>query len=164
MNACIDPSVSQMADCVGEFNPGDYGLCSLMPNSTLINACLDGDPVTFPRMWGPWFLGIANFDNIFNSLNIVTQIAIGENWPVLMYAAIDTVGTDQPMQQGHTPIAGLYFVAIQVVLHFFMFDILTGVIIDNFSRMKALNHVRFATIGASFPAVPSRRCVHGLTC
>ena len=73
-----------------------------------------------------------------------TQIAIGENWPFLMYTVIDTVGPDQPFQQGNNPAAGLYFVVIQVVLHFFMFEIFTGVIIDNFSRMKALNHVRFS--------------------
>ena len=73
MNACIDPSVSQMADCVGEFNPGDYGLCSLMPNSTLISACNAGENVTFPRVWRP-VLGIANFDDIFSSTLMVTEV------------------------------------------------------------------------------------------
>ncbi len=59
-----------------------------------------------------------------------------------MYTTIDTVGPDQPLEQNNSPLAGLYFVFIQIVCRFFMFEIFTGVIIDNFSRMKALNHVR----------------------
>ncbi len=59
-----------------------------------------------------------------------------------MYATIDTVGADKPMQRNHSPAAGLYFVAIQIVCHFFMLEIFTGVIIDNFSKMKSLHHVR----------------------
>ncbi len=69
-------------------------------------------------------------------------MAIGENWPYLMYTVMDTVGPDLPSKPGNNPAAGLFFVCIQVVCHFFMLEIFTGVIIDNFSRMKALNHVR----------------------
>jgi hypothetical protein len=60
----------------------------------------------------------------------------------LMYATIDAAGADKPMQRNHSPAAGLYFVAIQIVCHFFMLEIFTGVIIDNFSKMKSLHHVR----------------------
>ncbi len=74
MSSCLDPSVPMMEDCVGVFNPADHGLCHLMPNSTLQASCLAGDDVSFPRMWGPWRLGIANFDNVFNALNMVTQV------------------------------------------------------------------------------------------
>jgi hypothetical protein len=63
----------------------------------------------------------------------------------LMYATIDAVGPDKPMERNHSPFAGLYFVAIQVVCHFFMLEIFTGVIIDNFSKMKSLHHVRVPT-------------------
>ncbi len=58
---------------MGVFNPADQGLCHLMPNSTLQASCLSGEPVTFPRQWGSWTTGIANFDNVFNALNVVTQ-------------------------------------------------------------------------------------------
>jgi hypothetical protein len=59
-----------------------------------------------------------------------------------MYATIDTVGPDMPMERNNRPLAGLFFVFVQVVCNFFMLEIFTGVIIDNFSRMKALHHVR----------------------
>ena len=70
-----------------------------------------------------------------------------------MYAGIDSVGPDQPMERNHNLSAGLFYVAIQLVMHFFMFAILEGVILDNYTQMKAVNHVRAE--GDYFDSFPS---------
>ena len=77
MNSCLDPTVSTQDACVDEFYPSTVGMCSVFPNSSLINDCMTGaSNGTFPRLWGPWYLGSANFDDIFNSLNMVTQASV----------------------------------------------------------------------------------------
>ena len=75
MNSCTDPGVATMDQCVGEFYPADVGLCNYLPNGTMIYECNMGlANYTFPRVWGPWTFGSANYDNIFNAMNIVTQV------------------------------------------------------------------------------------------
>jgi hypothetical protein len=53
-----------------------------------------------------------------------------------MYLTIDAVGEDKPMQYNHNPLAGLFSVGVQIVFNFFILEVFTGVIIDNFTRAK----------------------------
>jgi hypothetical protein len=41
---------------------------------------------------GLWRIGERNFDNIFNSLQVLFEIITTEGWLDVMYAGIDTVG------------------------------------------------------------------------
>lgn len=134
LNSCNDPNATTKAECVGQFN-ATGSLCSLLPTEARIQACTVssmGSP--FPRLWHP---PPYNFDNVFNALLTVFEIATGEMWPDIMYLCVDAVGPDLPLQHDNQPAAALYFVFIQVVCAFFMLEVFTGVIIDNFNKLKA---------------------------
>lgn len=63
-------------------------------------------------------------------------LVCGDVVPVYMYLTIDAVGEDKPMQYNHNPLAGLFSVGVQIVFNFFILEVFTGVIIDNFTRAK----------------------------
>jgi len=134
LNMCNDPSVETKAGCIGTFN-ATQSLCSMLPTEGAAEACMrspTGSP--FPRQWEP---PPYNFDNVLNGLLTVFETATGEMWPDIMYLCVDAVGPDQPMKQDNQPAAALFFIFIQVVCSFFMLEVFTGVIIDNFNKLKA---------------------------
>lgn len=135
LSSCNDGSITYMEDCVGTFNvtAADEN-CEFLPLPEQIEQCqLNGVGMEFPRVWGP---PPFHFDHVGAGLLTVFEVASGEMWPDIMYVAVDSVGVDQPLQTDYNPAAALYFICINVVCAFFMLEIFTGVVIDNFNKMK----------------------------
>jgi voltage-dependent calcium channel L type alpha-1D len=134
LGSCNDPTVSDKLGCTGMFNTTGE-LCGFQPTTALQEQCqLLPDGLPFPRTWAP---PPAHFDNVLNGLLTVFEVATGEMWPDIMYTCVDAVGVDQPQQENYQPAAALYFVLIQIVCSFFMLEVFTGVIIDNFNKLKS---------------------------
>lgn len=133
LNSCNDDSVEEKTQCVGSYNATGDG-CMQLPTAEEVETCqtLPGG-AQFPRVWGP---PPFHFDNVLNSLLTVWEVATGEMWPDIMYVAVDAVGPDQPLERDNNPAAALYFLAINVVFAFFMLEIFTGIVIENFNRIK----------------------------
>jgi len=135
LNSCNDTTIEFKEDCVGTFlvKPEDDN-CHFLPTPEQIEACqLNGTGSEFPRVWGP---PPFHFDHVGAGLLTVFEVASGEMWPDIMYVTVDAVGRDVPQQRDYNPAAALYFICINVVCAFFMLEIFTGVVIDNFNKMK----------------------------
>ena len=135
LNACNDPSITNPEQCVGEFQPvGELCEYYPTPEETLRCKLWPATSEPFPREWGPKSY---NFNNIGNALLLVFEVASGEMWPDIMYDTVDATGSDSPPERDNNQLAALYFIAVNVVCAFFMLEIFTGVIIDNYNTIKA---------------------------
>lgn len=132
MHSCNDPSRGTKAECVGIFVLQDEQ-CGFLPLEADQVTCRQNNGTAFPRVWEP---PMANFDNTGNALLTVFEVASGEMWPNIMYEAVDSVGLDLPKERDASPAAALFFILINIVCSFFMLEIFTGVVIDNFNKMK----------------------------
>jgi hypothetical protein len=109
---CNDPTVVTQAACIGNFTLGGTDL---------------------ERRWAT---EDRNYDNIFHSLLTLFQVSTGDDWSLVMYAAMDAtdVGT-VPVRDAH-PEMGLFFVAFYIIGNFFMLNLFVGVVIFNFNNVK----------------------------
>jgi len=133
MHRCNDDSISLQDECIGTYNTTGDG-CWQLPTVSEISICESSNVgYPFPRQWGP---PPYHFDNVLNSLLTVWEVATGEMWPDIMYEVVDAVGPDLPQERDNNPAAALYFIAINIVFAFFMLEIFTGIVIDNFNSIK----------------------------
>jgi Ion transport protein len=77
-----------------------------------------------------------NFDNIWNSVLILFEIASMEMWPDMLYRAVDTTHVDGPRERDSNQSAALFFVAFIVVANFFLVNLFLGVVVDSFNEMR----------------------------
>ncbi|CAB4015148.1 sodium channel 60E-like, partial [Paramuricea clavata] len=85
-----------------------------------------------------WENSHMNYDNVLNGLVALTQVATLEGWMEIMRDAVDATGVDkQPIPENNLS-AYLYFVVFIILGSFFVLNLIVGVIIDKFSRMKQL--------------------------
>jgi hypothetical protein len=133
LSYCNDSSVAEKADCTGDWTLlGDN--CAFLPHPALEQACRETtEGAQFPRRWQPV---TQNFDDIFQAIRTVFEVATGEAWPDIMEPVVDSVGPGKPMQREANPLAALYFIIIQVACGFFLLELFTGVIIANYYQLK----------------------------
>ena len=67
LGSCTDPSIGYKYDCIGKFKD---------ENDNLIDR--------------EWVVPFNNFDNIFYSMCTFFEIATLENWPSVLFSAIDS--------------------------------------------------------------------------
>jgi hypothetical protein len=77
-----------------------------------------------------------NFNNVGNAIGLLFEASTTEGWVDMMLAGIDAVGIDmQPIRNAFEGWA-FFYIAIIVVLSFFVMQLFVGVIIDNFNTMN----------------------------
>eukprot|EP00730_Choanoeca_flexa_P005210 TRINITY_DN11905_c0_g1_i8.p1 TRINITY_DN11905_c0_g1~~TRINITY_DN11905_c0_g1_i8.p1 ORF type:complete len:1294 (+),score=208.14 TRINITY_DN11905_c0_g1_i8:212-3883(+) len=124
-----------------QFFGGTFGKCidadgGLMPRGTVRNKeqCLNlrrqGQAVD-------WVNPNINFDTSWEGALALFQVATFEGWMELMECAVDSVGIDQQPQREYRMEAYVFFVVFILIGAFFTLNLFIGVIIDNFSRLKA---------------------------
>ncbi|XP_063174304.1 sodium channel protein type 2 subunit alpha-like [Candoia aspera] len=77
-----------------------------------------------------------NFDNVGAGYLSLLQIATFKGWGEIMYAAVDSTGTERQPQYEHNLYMYLYFVGFIIFGSFFTLNLFIGVIIDNFNQQK----------------------------
>lgn len=88
-------------------------------------------------LYHEWVNKAANFDNVWNSLITLFEMATMEMWLDVMYDAVDSTGVDQqPVRDSKVWIC-LVVVVFLVVCSFFVLNLFVGVTIDKFNDMKA---------------------------
>lgn len=132
LDYCNDPSITDFSQCTGFFTVTDDG-CLFMPSGAAEDACRANGGALFPRRIQTYY---QNYDSIWQALMTVFEVASGENWPGIMYYAVDAVGPGQPSVVEYNTAAALYFIIIQVVCDFFLMELFTGVIIANYDELK----------------------------
>ncbi|DAZ94512.1 TPA: hypothetical protein N0F65_011865 [Lagenidium giganteum] len=77
-----------------------------------------------------------HFDNVAWAMMTFFEMSTTENWDLIMWAAVDVVDVDMQPVQNNQMLWTLFFVAFMLIGGFFVVNLLVGVIIDNFNRMK----------------------------
>jgi len=78
-----------------------------------------------------------NFDNIFNALLALFEIATTEGWVDVMYAAADATGVyRQPIRDSNMGPAIILFPMWILLSFFFLLNLVIGVVVDNFADAK----------------------------
>jgi len=88
---------------------------------------------------GTWTRLDSHFDNIGGALVSLFLTATTSGWNVIMYSCIDARGPDLTPKVNSSPEWGLFFVIYIFITAFFALNLLVGVLIDNFRRLKELN-------------------------
>ncbi|KAM9304816.1 sodium channel protein type 2 subunit alpha-like [Gastrophryne carolinensis] len=77
-----------------------------------------------------------NFDNVGAGYLALLQVATFKGWMPIMYAAVDSRGTDQQPKYEDNLYMYIYFVIFIIFGSFFTLNLFIGVIIDNFNQQK----------------------------
>nr|DBA19789.1 TPA: hypothetical protein GDO54_015566 [Pyxicephalus adspersus] len=77
-----------------------------------------------------------NFDNVGAGYLALLQVATFKGWMPIMYAAVDSRGTDQQPNYEDNLYMYIYFVIFIIFGSFFTLNLFIGVIIDNFNQQK----------------------------
>jgi hypothetical protein len=87
-----------------------------------------------------WYNPPYHFDNVGAALLSLFVISTREGGVDVMYSAMDATGVDMQPQRDASPANAIYFVAFGLVGVFFCLALLSGTVIDNFTRMKKRYH------------------------
>ena len=85
---------------------------------------------------GRWFLPERNFDNILSSLAVLFEIITTEGWMELMYMGVDTNGVNMQPKRNARPYFAIYFISFIIIGNIFLLNLLVGIVIDQFNRLK----------------------------
>ena len=78
-----------------------------------------------------------NFDNFGNSMLALFVMTTGDNMPDIMFAGMDSIGVDIPPERHDISLGVIYFIAWILVGSFMALNLFVGVIVDNFSKLRA---------------------------
>jgi hypothetical protein len=131
LHACNDPAFPPDTPRDGILNAAGTGWLVAPCSSNFTFDAGGGELV--PRQWLPTY---PNFDNVFSALLMLFIMSSGETWPSVMFNCIDATGVDRSMKQDSSRISALYFFAFIIIGTFFFLNLFTGVVFDNFLRLK----------------------------
>eukprot|EP00899_Mesostigma_viride_P005849 jgi/Mesvir1/15265/Mv06486-RA.2 len=140
-----------------------------LPANVTLPACQDADPVlTTACVDGPhaflrnetsgnvtilarrvWATVRPNFDNVFEALLTVFELATVENWPNDMYLGVDARSDTQSPKRDANPAYALYFLAFMVVGSLFIGNLFVSAIVSHYTRVKEAGANLFLTLEQS---------------
>lgn len=88
---------------------------------------------------GEWTNSDQHYDNVLNGLLTLFEVMTMEDWPAVMYAAIDTTSTATGHQETFerlyrgSPLWGIGFMIFVIVGAFFFLNLLVGVVVNAFN-------------------------------
>ncbi len=85
---------------------------------------------------GDWRTYDLNFDNSINGLIFLFELTTQENWPVLVYEAVDCTDVDQGPVQDSQWYYAYYFVIFLFVSSMFLLNLFVGVMFLNFTKVQ----------------------------
>ncbi|CAM5147341.1 unnamed protein product [Eretmochelys imbricata] len=88
-----------------------------------------------------------NFDNVGAGYLSLLQVATFKGWMDIMYAAVDSINTEQQPKYEESLYMYLYFVIFIIFGSFFTLNLFIGVIIDNFNQQKKKIIISFLYLG-----------------
>lgn len=136
LGRCNDEGITDYAQCTGTYNVTGSD-CAVLPTAAAAAACTASPGgAEWPRMWED---PPQNFNNIWSASLTVFEVGSGEMWPDIMYTAVDAVGVHMTPIRDHNQLAATYFIGIQVVLAFFLFEMFTSVIVDYYVELRDHN-------------------------
>jgi len=92
---------------------------------------------------GTWTRYDQHFDNIFEAILTLFQMATTEGWITIMDYGLDSVGIDMAPRYNHRQYWVFFFIFFIIVGNFFVLNLFVGVVISRFYKEKE-------TLGKSF--------------
>lgn len=86
--------------------------------------------------FGKWGKTQVHFDNIFNAMMILIEMATFTGWGEIMYQATDSTTLDKGQIVNNKPWVPALFFVFEVVCGFFLLNLFVGVIVHNFNKLK----------------------------
>ena len=90
------------------------------------------DEILYP-VPATWALPRRNFKNIGIGLLTLIEVSSTEQWPDVMFSAMDVTGPDKQPSQNYEQSNALFFVAYLMLTRLVIFSLLVGIIIDQFN-------------------------------
>ena len=87
-----------------------------------------------------WETPLYNFDNIFYAMLSLNVLAVGEAWTNIMWNAVDATGIGLAPVHNASPLNAAFFVAFMVIGNFFLMNLFTSALIDEFTVQQATYH------------------------
>ncbi|CAK8685583.1 unnamed protein product [Clavelina lepadiformis] len=83
-----------------------------------------------------WFNPNINFDNVLTAMVALFQVATFEGWIEIMADASDVAGVNQQPQREASQYNTIFFVFFVLVGSFFILNLIVGVIIESFQKLR----------------------------
>ena len=84
--------------------------------------------------WVPPHFG--HFNNVFAAVLVLFEMSGYEQWPLVMYHGMSTVGLDVAPQRDHAPGFAVFFLLWVFIEAFCVNNLVIGVVVANFKQMK----------------------------
>ncbi|XRA96305.1 voltage-dependent calcium channel T type alpha-1G [Pycnococcus provasolii] len=107
---------------------------STTTTTTVALAATTAAPQMISRMWKN---RAYNFDNLWNAMISLFVVATMDNWLDIAFDAVDATGIDSQPSTGTQPVMFLFFVAWIIMGSLFFFNLLVGVVVDQYLRIQA---------------------------
>ncbi|MCJ1468760.1 calcium channel protein [Pseudocyphellaria aurata] len=114
----MDPSITLLDDCVGEYNSTPYNWNVLAPT----------------RVANPYY----NFDNFGNSLFILFQIVSQEGWIDVMWQAMSINGKDNQPQDYKSQGNAIFFIIFNLLGAVFVLTLFVSVFMRNYTEQTGV--------------------------
>ena len=135
LSGCNDPTITTgAADCTGTFFVAGQ-MCKLLPTAAAQEACEGGVGVSLARAWAP---NPRNFDNIGAAMRYVFELMTTDDWCNRVVEGMSAVGPGLSMREGANPAMALFYIVTIMLLHYFLLDLLIGVLVESYSEAKAV--------------------------
>ena len=85
---------------------------------------------------GTWVNSNFSFDNVFDAIQTLFQMASTSGWSNIMYDCMSTTDIDYVMVTKNNPYWSLFFILFIIVGSFFLLNLFVGVVISTFNREK----------------------------
>ncbi|KAA8493308.1 Sodium channel protein type 11 subunit alpha [Porphyridium purpureum] len=110
---------------------GSYPICNTasiadMPNAAAMCEAMGGQWLTYP----------ANFDNMYNALRTLFEVATLENWPPIMYTAADSCGVDKGPQLWCNPFAPVFYILFVFSGSIFALNLYIATVVDAYMTAR----------------------------
>ena len=79
---------------------------------------------------------VGHFDNVFNAVLVLFEMAGLEQWPTVMYHGMDVVGIDMAPRRDASPSFAVFFLCWIFIEAFCVNNLVIGVVVSNFKQMK----------------------------
>lgn len=100
---------------------------------------------------------LCHFDNVPAAFLCIFEMGTMEQWPVVLYRAVDIAGVDLGPKRMANPMACLYFVIYILICNFFVYNLLVSVVVETFTSIINKAGPASPRMWQDYRAIPPRR-------
>lgn len=118
MLRCNDPTITDLSDCIGEYESTPYNWTVIAPR----------------QVSNPYY----SFDNFGNSLSILFQIVSQEGWTDVMWSAMNAAGIGKQPQAYKSQGNAVFFIVFNLLGAVFVLTLFVSVFMRNYTEQTGV--------------------------